>query len=205
MKKDQTDLLPQMGRHSTQEELTEQVQRAQQQLMDLQRQQELIEAQKRELEELAERQQEVRLGRKEMVEKLRRALVVLEREEEAVKREVEQISQTKLSFLDTLASVDQINPEEWDTTHLADELMNALSRIDHARAVYNQNKVKLKVLRGEELESISSEGEATEEGAGVSWAETPGDFGVWFRRGFALTLPLLVLGVVWLVFFLIKK
>ncbi|MBX7158192.1 MAG: hypothetical protein K1X66_07390 [Verrucomicrobiae bacterium] len=206
MKKDQDDLLPPMGRHSTQEELTEQVQRAQQQLMDLQRQQELIEAQKRELEELAERQQEVRSGRKEMVEKLRRALVVLEREEEAVKREVEQISQTKLSFLDTLASVDQITPEEWDTNHLADELMNALSRIDHARAVYNQHKVKLKVLRGEELESISSENEAAgEAGGSAEWAETPNDFGLWFRRGFALSLPLLLLGIVWLIFFLIKK
>lgn len=204
MKKEQSELLPQIGRHTSNEELSEQVQRAQQQLMDLHRQQELIEAQKKELEELSIRQQEVQSGRKEMVEKLRRALVVLEREEETVKHEVEQISQTRLSFLDTLSSVEQISPEEWEASSLADELMNALSRIDHSRAIYNQHRMKLKVLRGEELETISSSGESTQDTA-VNWSDTSEDFGVWVKRGFAMTLPLLLFGIVGLILFLIKK
>ena len=205
MKKEQSELLPQLRRHASNEELSEQVQKAQQQLMDLHRQQELIEAQKKELEELALRQQEVQFGRKEMVEKLRRALVILEREEEPVKHEVEQISQTRLSFLDTLSSVEQISPEEWETSSLADELMNALSRIDHSRAIYNQHRMKLKVLRGEELETISSPGESTLENTSVNWSDSPEDFGLWVKRGFAMTLPLLFLGIVWLIVFFIKK
>ena len=203
MKKEQTDLLPQIGRHASNEELSEQVQRAQQQLMDLQRQQELIEAQKKELEELAVRQQEVQIGRKEMGEKLRRALVVLEREEEAVKHEVEQISQTRLSFVDTLSSVEQIAPEQWQSSNLSDELMNALSRIDHARAIYNQHRMKLKVLRGEELETLSPVNEVND--LSENWVQSNDDFGVWVKRGFAITLPLLLLGIVWLILFFIKK
>ena len=64
----------------TTEHLDSQVQKAQEQLLQLKRQQEQIEKQKRELEELSRRQEELEHGRAEMTDKLTRSLVVLERE-----------------------------------------------------------------------------------------------------------------------------
>src|ERR1700745_4445534 len=62
------------------EHLDSQMQKAQEQLLQLKRQQEQIEKQKRELEELSRRQEELESGRTEMMDKLTRSLVVLERE-----------------------------------------------------------------------------------------------------------------------------
>jgi len=56
------------------DELDDKVQRAQEQLLHLKRQQETIERQKRDLEELSRKQDELEKGRSEMVEKLSRSL-----------------------------------------------------------------------------------------------------------------------------------
>src|SRR3981189_3742855 len=64
------------GENSSSDELDNKVQRAQEQLLQLKRQQEAIEKQKRELEELIRRQDQLEKGRAEMIEKLSRSLVV---------------------------------------------------------------------------------------------------------------------------------
>jgi len=67
------------------------VQKAQEQLVQLKRQQEQIEKQKRELEELSKRQEQLNHGKTEMTEKFTRALVVLERETYEAQKRVEQL------------------------------------------------------------------------------------------------------------------
>src|SRR3977135_234583 len=69
------------------EHLDSQVQKAQEQLIQLKRQQDQIEKQKRELEELSRRQEELERGRTEMMDKLTRSLVVLEREAEQAQKQ----------------------------------------------------------------------------------------------------------------------
>ena len=56
--------------------LDTQVQKAQEQLLQLRRQADQIEKQKRELEELSRRQEELERGRAEMTDKLSRSLVI---------------------------------------------------------------------------------------------------------------------------------
>src|SRR5437899_12601690 len=73
------------------EHLDSQVQKAQDQLLQLKRQQEQIEKQKRELEELSRRQEELKHGRAEMTDKLTCALVVLEREAYSAENRLEQV------------------------------------------------------------------------------------------------------------------
>src|SRR3982751_6989096 len=80
------------------EHLDSQVQKAQEQLLQLKRQQEQIEKQKRELEELSRRQDELEQGRGEMTDKLTRALVVLEREAYNAQSRLEQIRVARESF-----------------------------------------------------------------------------------------------------------
>mgnify|MGYP001798879475 CR=1 FL=1 len=60
------------------EHLDSQVQRAQEALVQLKRQQDQSEKQKRELEELSRRQEELENGRTDMSEKLTRSTVILD-------------------------------------------------------------------------------------------------------------------------------
>src|SRR2546426_4208785 len=80
------------------EHLDSQVQKAQEQLLQLKRQQEQIEKQKRELEELSRRQEELERGRAEMSDKLTRSLVVLEREAYDAQTKMEQLRAMRESF-----------------------------------------------------------------------------------------------------------
>lgn len=187
------------------EEITEQVKRAEQQLVDLQRRAEMLEAQKRELEDLAQRQQEVRQGRKEMQEKLRRAMVVLEREEEGARREVQLLEQTRSVFVDALEAVESIDVENPEGGDVSAVLAEDLSRIDHARTLYNQHRSRLAVLQGEEV----PQRRPAEEPEGISeeiYADvgSGGGFGAHLAKGFAYNLPLVLLGLVALALWLIK-
>src|SRR5436305_9844123 len=86
----------------TPELLDSQVQKAQEQLLALKRQQEQIEKQKRELEELSRRQDELDRGRAEMTDKLARSLVILERETYETQKKLEQLRATRESFAEHL-------------------------------------------------------------------------------------------------------
>ena len=68
------------GQPASPEMLDSQVQRAQEQLLNLKRQQEHLEKQKRELEELSRKQEELEKGRSDMIDKLSRSLVIIERQ-----------------------------------------------------------------------------------------------------------------------------
>src|SRR5277367_589459 len=98
---DEPELLPTESPEdatSTANEINLKVQHVQEQLLDLKRQQEEIERQKRELEDLSRKQREFDEGRRDIVEKLTRGLVLLERQEFEVKRELEQIKIVRDSF-----------------------------------------------------------------------------------------------------------
>ncbi len=187
------------------EELTEQVKRAEQQLVDLQRKAEMLAKQKRELEDLAQRQAEVGQGRREMLEKLRRAIVLLEREEEGTRREAQMLEQTRAAFIDALEAVESIDADHPEGGDVSAALAEDLSRIDHARTVFNQHRSRLAVLRGEDAARVPV-AEDAEISEGEVYAEPvlAGGFGAMLARGFAFNLPLLLLGLVWLAVWLIK-
>src|SRR5271170_3060950 len=123
------------------------IQRAEEQLLDLKRQQEEIERQKRELDELSRKQREFDQGRREIVEKLTRGLVLLEREEFEVKRELEQIKIVRDSFAEHLGQTENLNPADWTSEELPSELTKALARVDQAKAIYSQSRARLAALR----------------------------------------------------------
>src|SRR5476651_976693 len=146
---------------STANEINLKVQHVQEQLLDLKRQQEEIEQQKKELDELSRKQREFDEGRRDIVEKLTRGLVLLEREEFEVKRELEQIKIVRDSFAEHLGQTENINPADWSTEELPTELTKALARVDQAKAIYSQSRARLLALRqaeeGQALEDISPE------------------------------------------------
>src|ERR1700733_8428179 len=96
------------------EHLDTQVQKAQEQLVALKRQQDQIERQKRELEELSRRQEHLQAGRAEMGEKFTRALVVLERETYEAQKRVEILQGIHDTFSAHLQNLESINPKGWE-------------------------------------------------------------------------------------------
>src|SRR5437763_15800396 len=127
----------------TGEHLDSQVQKAQDQLLQLKRQQEQIEKQKRELEELSRKQEELDRGRAEMSDKLTRSLVVVEREAYDAQKRLEQLRAMRESFGQHLELIEAIDPKSWNTADLHKELSGALSRVEGARVEFTQQRSRL--------------------------------------------------------------
>ena len=171
----------------TPELLDSQVQKAQEQLLLLRRQQEQIEKQKRELEELSRRQEELERGRAEMTDKLTRSLVVLEREAYETQKKLEQLRATRESFGQHLQILEGIDPKGWNSADLHRELSRALSTVDDARAEFSQQRSRLQAIATQDAENVSLPEAAPEvvRGGGER------SFGQWVLIGFAFSLPLI--------------
>lgn len=179
------------------EQLDAQVQRAQEQLLSLKRQQDLIEKQKRELEELSRRQEQLHQGKGEMIEKLTRAAVVLERELYDSQKRVELLREIQESFSQHYNILESINPKAWgEGADLSRELSKALSAVDDARAEFSKSLPKIQP--DAPVAAYSSE-EDMVDGTGDSH-----DFAYWFKSGLAFTLPLIILGIIGLVALLLR-
>jgi predicted RNase H-like nuclease (RuvC/YqgF family) len=178
---------------STANEINLKVQHVQEQLLDLRRQQEEVERQKKELEELSRKQKEFDEGRREIVEKLTRGLVLLERQEFEVKRELEQIKIVRDSFAEHLGQTETLNPADWSSEELPTELTKALARVDQAKSIFSQSRARLVALRQ------SEEGGQSEIAAEFAPEYAPvyeKTFGSMVRDGFAYSLPVLLLGLI---------
>jgi chromosome segregation ATPase len=184
------------------EHLDSQVQKAQEQLLQLRRQQELIEKQKRELEELSRRQDQLQQGRTEMVEQFTRSLVIIEREAYDAQKRVEQLRTTRDAFSQHLEMLEAINPKSWDPGDINRELNRALSTVDDARAEYSKARAVLNA-------TAASSDEVLPQGADSTGVESVAgsqdfDFLYWLKCGFAFTLPLILLGICFLVMSLLS-
>ena len=180
----------------TPEHLDTQVQKAQEALIQLKRQQDQIEKQKRELEELSRRQEELERGRAEMSDKLTRSLVILEREAYDTQKKLEQLRGTRESFGQHLELIEAIDPKSWNPVELHKELSRALSTVDDARTEFSQQRSRLQA--GEEANGDVGLPEVAPGAADYSGGRT---FGQWVQVGFAVTLPLIIFGVIALILF----
>jgi chromosome segregation ATPase len=185
------------GENAPSDELDSQVQRAQEQLLQLKRQQEAIEKQKRELEELSRKQDELERGRGEMIEKLSRSLVVIERQTYDAEKRVEQLKSSSVSFSQHLRALERIDPKVWANEDLHKELSKALSSVDDARVEYNKSITKI---------NAGSEDEVIDPHASTDYSEylpEESNFAAWFKRGLAFTLPLMLFGLIVLIVFIV--
>lgn len=179
------------------EMLDSQVRKAQEQLIALRHEQDRIEKQKRELEELTRRQEELERGRAEMTDKLSRSLVILEREAYDCQKRLEQIRATHESFTQHLQLLEAIDPKAWNPADLPKELSRALSTVDDARAEFSQQRSRLEVASATEGEVALPE--AAPRAAVALGGRT---FLEWVQIGLAITLPLIVFGIIALITFM---
>lgn len=173
-------------------ELGDKVQQVRAELESLKQKQEEIEREKARLEELKRRQDSLEQGRSDMLDKLTRALVVVERETEESQKRVEQLHAIYASFNQHLRSLEDINARAWNPQELPRELSKALSSVEDARADYIKAQAKIAVDNSSEIVPAGSSGE------GDYIVEEDRSFTYWLRNGFAFTLPLQVIAVIFL-------
>lgn len=168
------------------EELQDQVKRAQSELLQLRQKQEQIEKEKQRLEDLTRRQEELESGRNEIIDKLKRAIILIQRETEESQRRLEQLNAIQDSFAEHLGNLDGIDPRSWNGRDLARELTRALGTVDEARSAYARSHAKI-APTGDPENNSSSEillPDHYDQG-----------FAYWLRNGVAFTLPLILLGL----------
>lgn len=191
-----------MGSGGAMENIGQELQQRQQELIHLQRQQQELEQRKRQLEELNTRRTELLHGQREIKERLLRAIVILERAETQSRKEVEQMHETRQTFSEQLAEINNIDPAEWSPSSIEEELARALAKVDQAQAVYTQSRAKLDALRGRDLEPTESLEEGSGAGSGSSGHDSFSDNLI---RGLAFNLPLIAAIFFGLVLFRILK
>ena len=165
--------------------------------MQLKRQSEQIEKQKRELEELSRRQEELERGRAEMTDKLSRSLVILEREGYDSQKKLEQIRATHESFTQHLQLLEGIEPKSWNPAELPKELSRALSTVDDARTEFSQQRSRLEAGNSDQSPDL----DLPETSAALSGLGGGKSFAQWMQIGFAITLPLIIFGMIALFLF----
>ncbi|HEY5744261.1 MAG TPA: hypothetical protein VIS99_17185 [Terrimicrobiaceae bacterium] len=174
------------------EDLGEEVQKTNTELEKLKRQLEDIEKQKTRLEELKKRQDELETGRTEMVDKLTRSLVTVQREAEEAQKRLEQLNFIHNSFTQHLRYIEAINPKSWGAVDLPKELSKALSAVEDARVDYIKAQAKISVEASADVPVPTGLPSSFEQE--YSFAEERG-FSYWLKSGFAFTLPLQIVGL----------
>jgi hypothetical protein len=123
-------------------------------------------------------------------------MVVLERETYEAKKRVEALEAIHASFSGHLDVLESINPKSWEGLDINRELTKAISAVDDARAEYTNNLPRISA----ESDGGGSDRVAADLGYQVDYgAGAEKDFMYWLKAGFAFTLPLLALGIIFVV------
>ena len=174
-------------------ELGDQVQQVRAELESLKQKQEEIEKEKARLEELKRRQDELDSGRTDMLDKLTRSLVVIQREIEETQQRVEQMHSIFNSFTQHVRHLETINARSWNNADLPRELRKALSAVEDARVEYVKAQAKL----GADSRAVEHSHAQPIEGDYAMYDDR--GFSYWFKSGLAFTLPLQVSAIIGLI------
>lgn len=172
------------------------LQEAQIQLEQLQHQREELERQKLEVEELTRRKQEFVNGQIELGERFSTSLTAIDRELFELRQELEDLEQTRQSFAAHLDRLEKIEPEAWSRESLAPELNRALATLDQAEEEFEGAVAH---FSGGRTRGIFGNGSARRPSA-----KTDSDFVQTLKNGLAFNLPILSLGTIALIVYLLK-
>lgn len=175
------------------------LQAAQVQLEELQKQREELERKKQELEALNGRKRQFLSSQVELTEKLSAAVTRIDRELYEMRQEMEDLEQCRVCFASHLDKLQKYNPEAWSKEQLAAHLDRATTSADLAADEYEQAAVHFSNMRSGE---IFGRGKARRPGASANGGIS--DFSAQFRSGLAFNLPVLVLGGIALIVYLLK-
>jgi chromosome segregation ATPase len=166
---------------------------AQVQLEQLQHQREELERQKQEVETLNIRKRELVSSQVELTDRLSSTLTRIDREVYELREHIDDLEQCRSCFAGHLAKLEKINPDGWNRDSLGAALEKAMAIVEHADDEYSQAAEHYSRSRSGNLFN----------GAKARRVMS-GDFARQFRNGLAFNLPVIMLGSVALVIYLLK-
>lgn len=172
---------------------------AQDELNRIQLQREELERKKSELEELTTRKRTFLSQQIELTEKLTTSLTMIDRELVEMRKEAEDLEQCRVAFAAHLDKINKYNPENWTRDNLSDKLERASISIDIASDEYDQAAAYFEGGR-----SGGIFGKTSKRGRANNRKNESSEFMVNLRNGFAFNLPVLALGAVALLVYLVK-
>jgi Asp-tRNA(Asn)/Glu-tRNA(Gln) amidotransferase B subunit len=173
---------------------------AQEELERIQEQREELERKKHELEELTNRKHEFVAQQVELTEKFTSALTLIDRTLLELRGEAEDIEQCRVCFAAHLDKIQKFNPDNWTRDNLSEKLERAAMAIDVAEDEFDQAAAHFEGTRSGAIFGRSAKRGRTHKASGVA-----SEFMSNLRNGFAFNLPMLVIGSVWLVVYLLKR
>jgi chromosome segregation ATPase len=173
------------------EDVQAQVKVAQEELLQLRMRQEEIERQQLHLEEIRKKQASFAAGKRELLDKLTRSASTIERDLYNNQKLTEELTATLDVFQRHVEVLRSLQPDKWQRNQTDEELNGALQAIEDAEEDYTKSSRRLENLRPAESERRSP---------GSSKMEAIGEDPVlWFKRGLAFTLPLIITAIIGLV------
>lgn len=182
------------------EDFTGKLQEAQHQLEVLQQQQAEVERQRIELQDLNESKEEFINGQVELQEKLTTSVTSMDREIFATRQELEELEQARICFADHLEKINLLNPESPDNDVLRQELTRSLSVMDLAEDEYEQAVAHFSGGRSASVFGIQK---AKTKRSTVK-SQSSEEFVSTVLNGLAFNLPIVLLGALALIVYLIK-
>lgn len=179
------------------EERTNQVAVAVQEIEQLRSRQLQLEREKGGLESLTNTQDEYECAKRDVVAKLEKSVVTLEKQSQEALQISELSTAIRGSFEETLASIKAIDEDAWRPENFESELNQAIAAVEDAQRVFKKGQTKVK-----------ASGWVRDVEHAPSALDAPRDdvlrqnFGYWLVVGIAVSLPIVFVGVacfiVWL-------
>lgn len=191
--------MPSGGSAVRDEDYDRKLKAAQEELDRIQLQREELERKKTELEELTGRKRNLLSQQVELTEKLTSSLTLIDRELYEMRQETEDLEQCRTCFAAHLDKIEKINPESWSRDHLPEKLEKASMTIDIAADEFDQAAAHFQNGR-----SGAIFGRPSKRNRPGSRTAGNSEFMTNLRNGFAFNLPIVTLGGLALLVYLVK-
>lgn len=166
---------------------------AQTQLEELQAQREELERLKQETEMLNARRRDLIASQVEMTERLGASVTLIDRQIFEMRQEIDDLEQCRACFAGHANKLEKLNPEGWSREQLATHLDRAEALVEHAEDEYGQAADHFSRTRSASIFSGVRQARAVR-----------GEFAQQFVRGLAFNLPIVILGSLALVVYLLR-
>jgi molecular chaperone GrpE (heat shock protein) len=169
------------------EEVHTKVKAANEELLHLKQRQEEIEREKQVLEMISQKQSRLAAGKRDLLDKMNRAVVSIERELYSTQKLIEELSCTHDSFARHLEVLRSLHPEKWQREEVDEQLDRALAAVDDAEGDYVKSMRRLSSSRADVPVDGAQAAVAAPSPGAVAEDESMSEL---LRRGFGLSLPL---------------
>ncbi len=172
---------------------------AQEELERIQAQRQDLERKKSELEELTTRKRHFLTQQAELSEKLTNALTLIDRGLYEMRQETEDLEQCRTCFAAHLDKIQKITPENWSRDNLAEKLEKSSMVVDIAADEYDQAAAHF-----QNSQSGTIFGRPSKRSRAGARSASSTEFSTNLRNGFAFNLPVVILGSIALLVYLLQ-